>query len=45
MNLRTKSLIVTIHQMKAFKQHFPVVLMFIVLHKVVQTFDSVDKIV
>jgi len=37
-----KSSIVTI-QMKATEQYFPVVL-FIVLYKVVQTFESVDEI-
>ena len=37
-----KSLSVTI-QIKASEQYFPVVL-FILLHKVVQTFESVDEI-
>ena len=30
--------------MKAIKQYFPVVLMFIMLYKVVLTFESVDEI-
>ena len=38
-----KSLSVTI-QMKAIEQYFPVVL-FVMLHKVVLTFESVDEIV
>ena len=42
MNLRIKSYDVTI-QMKATEQYFPVVL-FIMLYKVVQTFESVDGI-
>ena len=37
-----KSLCVTV-QMKAIEQYFPVVL-FIVLYKVAQTFESVDEI-
>ena len=42
MNLWTKSNSVTI-QLKATEQYFPVVL-FIVLYKVVLTFESVDEI-
>ena len=42
LSLWMKSSIVTI-QMKATEQYFPVVL-FIVLYKVVQTFESVDEI-
>ena len=42
MSLWMKSENVTI-QMKATEQYFPVVL-FIMLYKVVQTFDSVDEI-
>ena len=42
MNLRLKSYGVTI-QMKASEQYFPVVL-FIMLYKVVLTFESVDEI-
>ena len=42
MSLRMKSSSVTI-QMKATEQYFPVVL-FIMLYKVVQTFESVDEI-
>ena len=42
MSLRMKSLSVTI-QMKATEQYFPVVL-FIMLYKVVLTFESVDEI-
>ena len=42
MNLWTKSNSVTI-QLKASEQYFPVVL-FIVLYKVVLTFESVDEI-
>ena len=42
MNLWTKSCGVTI-QLKATEQYFPVVL-FIVLYKVVLTFESVDEI-
>ena len=38
-----KSLSVTIIQMKAIEQYFPVVL-FIMLYKVVLTFESVDEI-
>ena len=42
MSLRMKSYDVTIH-VKATEQYFPVVL-FIVLYKVVLTFESVDEI-
>ena len=42
MSLWTKSLSVTI-QMKATEQHFPVVL-YIMLYKMILTFDSVDEI-
>jgi len=42
LSLWMKSLTVTI-QMKAIEQYFPVVL-FIVLYKVVLTFESVDEI-
>ena len=42
LSLRMKSSSVTI-QMKAIEQYFPVVL-FIMLYKVVETFESVDEI-